>query len=48
MDFRMDGNLFAYATGYDWNRGISGFKHEKLSIAYRECAEEAKPKAAKN
>ena len=44
MDFKADGSLFAYATGYDWHKGVEGMGSAQPKIAFREALEDAKPK----
>lgn len=44
MDFKQDGSLFAYATGYDWARGLDGMNSVPTKISYRVSSEDSKPK----
>lgn len=46
MDFKMDGSLFAYATGYDWAKGAEGAGGVQPKISYRVSSEDSKPKQA--
>ena len=46
MDFKQDGSLFAYATGYDWAKGTDGAGAVPVKISYRVSSEDSKPKAA--
>lgn len=46
VDFKQDGSLFAYATGYDWARGIDGAGTVPVKISYRVSSEDSKPKNA--
>lgn len=45
MDFKQDGSLFAYATGYDWARGQEGAGSVPVKVSYRVSSEDSKPKA---
>lgn len=38
-NFNRDGNLFAYATGYDWHQGRFGFKNQPNNI-YIHCVKD--------
>lgn len=46
MDFKQDGFLFAYATGYDWARGSEGASSVQTKISYRVSNEDSKPKSS--
>ena len=45
VDFKQDGSLFAYATGYDWARGLDGAGNVPVKISYRQCLDDSKPKS---
>jgi mRNA export factor len=46
MDFKVDGSLFAYATGYDWAKGPEGAGSVVPKISYRVSTDDSKPKQA--
>lgn len=49
-DFNPHGNIFAYATSYDWSKGHEGFDPQKMKphIFLRSCFDELKPSAKKS
>ena len=47
MDFKQDGSLFAYATGYDWAKGMEAAGSVPVKVSYRTCVEDSKPKGYK-
>ena len=45
LDFKPDGSLFAYATGYDWAKGEEGKSMAAPpKISYRMSLDDSKPK----
>ena len=47
MDFKQDGSLFGYATGYDWAKGMEGAGSLPVKVSYRVSSEDSKPKGFK-
>lgn len=49
-NFNPQGNIFAYATSYDWSKGHEGFDPQKMKphIFLRRCFDELKPSTKKS
>lgn len=45
VDFKQDGSLFAYATGYDWAKGSDYATSVPVKISYRMAFDDSKPKS---